>query len=110
MSNRIKLYTDEHVPNSVVTGLRSRGLDVLTTKEADMLGAEDHNHLDFALQEHRVIFTQDEDFLRLHAKGTKHSGIIYAHQRTPIGQIIRGIMLIHHVLAPAEMENHVEFL
>ena len=110
MGKRIKLYTDEHVLNSVVKGLRLRGVDILTTKEADMLGADDKVHLDFALKEQRVIFTQDEDFLRLHAKGLEHCGIIYVHQQTPIGQIIRGIMLIHQLLEPAEMQNHVEFL
>lgn len=110
MSKRIKLYTDEHVPNSVVKGLRLRGIDVLTTKEAELLGAEDEAHLEFAVEKQRVIFTQDEDFLRLHAKGLEHCGIIYAHQWTPIGQIIRGIVLIHQLLEPTELKNHVEFL
>ncbi len=82
----------------------------MTTKEADMLGADDEVHLDFALKEQRIIFTQDEDFLRLHAKGLEHCGIVYAHRRTPIGQVIRGIMLIHQLLEPTEMKNHVEFL
>lgn len=82
MSNQIKIYTDEHVSSSVVKGLRLRGVDVLTIIEADMLGADDEAHLDFASSEGRVIFTQDDDFLKLHAKGLKHSGIIYAHQRS----------------------------
>ena len=29
MRERIKLYTDEHVPKAVVRGLRQRGVDVL---------------------------------------------------------------------------------
>ena len=56
------------------------------------------------------MFTQDDDFLRLHAQGMRHSGIVYAKQRTPIGDIIRGLMLIYHVLSPADMHDHVEFL
>jgi len=39
MSKRIKFYTDEHVPNAVVKGLRLSGIDILTTKESNMLGA-----------------------------------------------------------------------
>jgi len=37
-------------------------------------------------------------------------GIAYVHQRTPIGDVIRGLMLIYQTLDPAEMDNHVEFL
>lgn len=110
MSKRVRFYTDEHVPNSVVKGLRLRGIDVLTTKEAGMLGKIDEEHVAFAKQEKRVIFTQDEDFLRLHSEGVDHSGIVYAHQRTPVGDIVRGLMLIHQVLKADEMENHLEFL
>ena len=39
-----------------------------------------------------------------------HRGIVYAPQQTPVGHIIRGLMLIHDVLSPEEMHNHVEFL
>jgi uncharacterized protein with PIN domain len=110
MSKRLRFYTDEHVPNSVVKGLRLRGVDVLTTKDAEMLGASDEEHIAFAKQEGRVIFTQDEDFLRLHAQGVEHSGIVYAHQRSQIGDIVRGLMLIYQVLEFKEMKNHLEFL
>lgn len=82
----------------------------MTTKEAGMLGADDEEHIAFAMKERRVIFTQDEDFLKLHSKGVKHSGIVYAHQRTPIGHIVRGLMLIYQVLEPDEMKDHLEFL
>jgi hypothetical protein len=39
-----------------------------------------------------------------------HSGIAYAPQQTPIGNIVRGLMLIYQVLEPEDMVNHVEFL
>ncbi len=39
-----------------------------------------------------------------------HAGIVYAHQRTGIGEVVRGLMLIYQVMEMAEMENHVEFL
>lgn len=78
MRKKPKFYTDEHVANSVVKGLRLRGIDVLTTKEAEMLKATDEEHLAFTNKEGRVIFTQDEDFLRLHAEAFEHSGSLYA--------------------------------
>ena len=38
---KIKFYLDEHVNPAVADGLRRRGVDVLTTQEAGMLGASD---------------------------------------------------------------------
>lgn len=38
MAERVRFYTDEHVPRAVVEGLRRRGVDVLTVAEADMPG------------------------------------------------------------------------
>jgi len=75
-----------------------------------MRGASDADHLRFAAEQVRVLFTQDDDFLQLHAEGVFHRGIVYAKQRTPIGDIIRGLMLIYHVMSPADMQEHVEFL
>ena len=107
---KIKLYTDEHVPPAVPKGLRQRGVDALTAQEADMLGAEDAEHLRWATAQSRVIFSQDQDFLRLHAAGVSHSGIVYAPQQTSIGAMMRGLMLIYDVLDSEEMVNHVEFI
>jgi hypothetical protein len=46
----------------------------------------------------------------LHAAGVAHAGIVYTPQGTPIGDIIRGLMLIHQVLEPEDMKDHVEYL
>ena len=110
MSRKIRFYTDEHVPYAVINGLRNRGADILTTKEAGMLGASDEEHIVLASEQARVIFTQDDDFLRLHDKGINHSGIVYTPQQTSIGDIIRGLLLINQVLDVNEMLNHLEFL
>jgi predicted nuclease of predicted toxin-antitoxin system len=101
---------DEHVPRAVTSGLRRRGVDVLVTKEAGLLEATDREHLALAAREVRVLFTQDADFLRLHTAGVPHCGIVYAAQHTPVGVIVRGLMLIHDVLLPEDMLNSVEFL
>lgn len=91
--SRIRYYADEHVANAVIRGLRERGIDVLGVVEAAMRGASDEQHLVFAREQQRVIFTQDADFLRLAASGFNHAGIVYAPQRTAIGEIIRGLVL-----------------
>jgi uncharacterized protein with PIN domain len=98
------------VAQAVVRGLRQRGVDVLTTAEAELLGASDEQQMDFARTHNRVLFTRDRHFLRLHAAGAAHAGIIYAAQGTRIGEIIRGLMLIHDILDAEEMAGHIEFI
>ena len=106
----IRYYADEHVAKAVATGLRLRGVDVLSVQDAGLQGAQDEEHLAFALAQRRVIFTQDDDFLRLAAQGRAHAGIVYASQHTSAGHIIRGLMLIHHVLSAEDMAGAIEFL
>ncbi len=45
------------MPRAVARGLRFRGVDVLTVPEAGLLGVEDEEHLEFARNVSRVIFT-----------------------------------------------------
>lgn len=75
-----------------------------------MMGARDEEHLVMALQAGRVIFTQDDDFLRLAAAGAPHAGIVYARQHTSVREILHGLRLIFEVLSAEEMEGSVEFL
>ncbi|CAN5750191.1 hypothetical protein BH24ACT22_BH24ACT22_10060 [soil metagenome] len=110
MTDRIKFYTDEHVSKALVNGLRQRGVDVLTVVEADMLGASDEEHLVYARREERVMFSQDDDFLRLHAAGANHVGLVYTRQQTSIGEVILGLMLVHELMTPEDMRGHVEFI
>jgi hypothetical protein len=84
---------------------------VTTTPDAGLLVAADEDHLAFALSQGRVIFTQDDDFLRLHAAGMPHAGIVYCHQGARgIGEIILGLALIWGVYEPEEIRNRLEFL
>jgi predicted nuclease of predicted toxin-antitoxin system len=110
MDKTVKFYTDDLVSKVVVRGLRQRGVDVLTMHEADLPGAGDHQHLTRARAEGRVLFTQDDDFLRLHAQGMEHAGIVYAAQGTSAGEIIRGLMVMRQLLEIEDMKGHVEFL
>ena len=59
----------------------------------------------------RVVFTQDEDYFRIHTAGVAHPGVVYARQQTrTIGQIIGSLVLIWELLEPEEMANRVEFI
>ncbi|HZY41948.1 MAG TPA: DUF5615 family PIN-like protein [Anaerolineae bacterium] len=110
MAERIKFYVGEHVSRAVIHGLRRRGVDVLTVQEANLLSAQDAEHLALASAQGRVLFTQDADFLRLHAADLPHAGIVYAPQYMPVSDIIRGLMLIVEILKPDEIIGQVEYL
>lgn len=93
------LYSDEDIANLVATLLRSRGLDILTTIEAEMAGCSDAAQLAYASSVDRCVLTHNRvDYERLHLKYTQlgqlHSGIIVTPQKTPyeiakrVGQIL----------------------
>jgi uncharacterized protein with PIN domain len=107
----MKFHLDEHVADAIAKGLRQRGLDVTTTADANLLDAEDSEHLAFALAEGRVIVTQDSDFLRLDNKEQSHAGIAYYPQGSrTVGEVIEYLTLIHECLKDSDMRDKVEYL
>jgi predicted nuclease of predicted toxin-antitoxin system len=106
----IRFHLDEHVDPAIALGLARRGIDVTTTNQAGLAGATDEGHLAFVLKEGRVIFSQDDDFLKLAASGASHCGVIYNKQGSKtIGQIIEFLEMIDACMSEAEMRQHVEF-
>ena len=104
MSSRIRFHLDEQVKSAVARELRRRGIDVKTTVEAGLRTQSDEAQLDFICQEQRVLFTQDDDFLRIASRTNRHPGIVYCKQGTrSTGQIIESLVLIYEVYTPAEM-------
>lgn len=111
MPRTIRFHLDENCRRAIATGLRRRNVDVTTTPESGLLAATDEVQAAYALTEGRVIFTQDEDFLAIHARGIPHAGIAFCKKDTlGIGWMIRGLVLIWEVYEPAEMVNRVEYL
>jgi uncharacterized protein with PIN domain len=107
----MRFHLDEHVDPAVAYGLRLRGIDVTTTNDAGLLNASDERHLEFALREGRVIFTNDADFLRSSAAGSLHAGIAYCSRTArSIGYIVRHLCLMHDCLAEDDMRGKVEYL
>lgn len=107
----IRFHLDEHVDPAIAARLRARGIDVTTTIEAGLESSSDEEHLRFAHEDGRVIFSQDRDFLQLHAAGVYHAGIAYCEQQArPIGEIIRYLALMHDCLTAEEAAGQVEFL
>ena len=111
MPRTIRFHLDENCHRAIADGLRRRGVDVSTTPEAVLLSASDEGQLAYALPRGRVVFTQDHDFLRLHAAGVPHPGIAYCDKNTlSIGEIITRLVLIWEIYEPEEMASWVEYL
>ena len=111
MPRTIRFHLDENGSRAIADGLRRQGIDVTTTPDAGLLNALDEEHVAYARRENRVIFTQDRDFLRLHAAGVPHLGIAYCRKDTlSLGEIIQGLVLICEIYDPDEMVGHIEYL
>jgi len=108
--SRIRFYADEQISKAIVRGLRSRGIDVQTTYEANLLGATDPVQLTHALDTGRVMLTQDNDFLILASRGMSHAGIAYSRQSQGIGKIIQSCVLLVDIVDSTEMQDAVEYL
>ncbi|MBI2480359.1 MAG: DUF5615 family PIN-like protein [Planctomycetia bacterium] len=109
------LYMDHHVKAAISSGLRQRGVDVLSCAEDGANTWEDIAILERATELERVVFTQDDDFLVIAddwlSKGREFSGVIYGHQRSiTIGQAIHDLELIAKVIEPMELRNRIVFL
>ncbi len=110
----LRLHADECVDGGIVSGLRRRGVDVVSAGEEGMLGASDEEHVARATVNGRVIVTADEDFLILASTlarpGGTFPGLLFILPSTTIGQAVSGIVLAAEVLEPAEMMNSIEWL
>jgi len=101
---------------SLVFGLRSRNVDVLTASEAEMIDREDQDHLTAASAAGRVLYTFNmADYCNLHqtwmAQGRSHSGIIVARQqRYPAGAELRRLMRVIGARTAEAMRDRLEFL
>ena len=111
MPRTIRFHLDENCHREVAEGLRLFGIDVTTTPEAGLLSVADEQQVAYGFAEDRVIFTQDRDFLRLHAAGVPHAGLAFCRKDTKsIGEIIQALVLIWELMDPEEMANQVEYL
>ncbi len=111
MPGEIRFHLDEHVSHDIARALARRGIDVTTSADAKLLSAADDAHLVFAANEHRVIVTQDADYLRHARRDVTHAGIAYcAPGRRSIGEMVRLLCLMHDCLDAEDMVGMIEYL
>src|SRR5437016_5494200 len=114
---RVALYLDEDSQSSsLVEALRTRGVDVITAREAGMLKRTDVEQLEWASAQGRVLFSSNtSDFYSLHTsflrEGRSHAGVILARQQHySVGELMRRLLKLIATRSAEEMQNQVEFL
>jgi hypothetical protein len=108
----VPFYFDHNMQAAVVTALRERGLDVLTTRDDGHDRHPDERVLDRALALKRVVVTHDQDFLELAAlriaSATEFPGIIFCHlAKSSIGGLVADLDLIAEASTYDELLNQV---
>lgn len=107
-------YIDENIHAAIVAGLRRAAMDVVTARERGQTQTDDEILLATATSEGRLMLTNDQDFLRIHAAwmqaGQSHAGIVYWHQGMGIGESILRILAYASQTAEADAANMVKYL
>ena len=109
------LYVDVHVPMAVTEALRRRGLDVLTSQDDGTPRLDDEALLARAAELGRVLFSQDQDFLRIAAQwqqqGRPFPGVLFAAQQgVSLGGLADDLELLLTCCDPEELRDRVTYL
>jgi Domain of unknown function (DUF5615) len=110
----LSVYMDVHIPLAITEGLRRRQVGVLTSQEDGAAEADDQPLLVRATELGRILFTQDEDFLRIAAEWQRSErmffGIVYAHEQgASLGRLVEDIELLATCCDPEELANRVTY-
>ena len=111
----VSLYMDVQIPSVITTGLRLRGIDVLTAQEDGCRELPDPLLLDRATKLGRVVFTEDKHFLteaaRRQREGIAFGGVLFAHQLDlSISACLDYLELIGTIGEPGEFVDRVQFI
>lgn len=110
----ITVYTDEDVYGVIAEQIRANGYDALSVFEAQTMGLDDEDQLEFAVSQGRAILTHNMgDFERLHKKYQSerraHFGIVVAPQ-WEIGVIVNRVLNMLNCADADEMKNSYHHL
>src|SRR5262245_24370072 len=101
---------------ALVRALQTRGIDITTARLEGMIERLDMDHLEYATQQGRVLFSFNvRDFYQLHteylAQGKTHAGIVLCpQQRYSVGEQMRRLLKLIATKSAEEMKDRVEFL
>jgi predicted nuclease of predicted toxin-antitoxin system len=113
----IRPYLDHNVHPWIADDLRRRGFDVVFAREVGNAAAADEEHLRWATDHGRTVFTYDRrDFPRLHRdwriRGEMHAGIIVsvAPPELPASEMLRRLRHLLDSITADEMVGQIEWL
>jgi hypothetical protein len=111
---QVRLYFDEDVSAIAAAIVRARQFDVLLTRDAGLLGANDLAQLRFATANGRTLVTHNtRDFVRLARvfadSGEHHHGIIVATRR-PAPDLASRIVRLLHSITPADIIDQLRYV
>jgi uncharacterized protein with PIN domain len=110
----LKLYLDEMIPPDLTLILKQYGYDILTAKDAGMLGKSDEEQLKFSASKGRTILTFNiKDFVKLHNQwsdqGRGHNGIVISPE-IKIGKLVPLCLKLLESTSDKEIKNQIRFL
>jgi hypothetical protein len=113
----LRLAADENFNNDIVRGLRRRrpDLDIVRVQEAGLSGAVDHDVLEWAARESRVLLTHDVSTMtrypyeRVEA-GLPMPGVFQVSRGISLTLVIEDILLIAECSIAGEWEGQVRYL
>jgi hypothetical protein len=111
----IHLYFDEDVSADIVDNLRTRGFDVVSARDVEMLQKDDEEQMQYAAAQHRAIVTHNRvHFESQHRKfleaGTNHYGIIIAKRRQKDTEVVIKLLALLDKVTAEEMENQLRYV
>lgn len=111
----LALYMDVHIPRAITRSLRGRGLDVLTSQEDGTTRLDDDALLARASELGRILFSQDQDLLRIAAEwqslGRAFPGVVFSLQQgVSLGILADDLELLLRCGLPEELQDSVIYL
>jgi hypothetical protein len=113
----LRLAADENFNNDIVRGLRRRrpDLDIVRVQEAGLSGAVDHDVLEWAAREGRVLLTHDVSTMTRYAyerieAGLPMPGVFQVSRGISLTLVIEDILLIAECSIAGEWEGQVRYL
>jgi predicted nuclease of predicted toxin-antitoxin system len=104
MAESLKFYCDENTTGAIAQQLADKGVDIVRCQDIEgMMGATDEAHFTYAIENDRIILTEDNDFLKLSNKwltdGNQHPGIFFlqpqVRNKKGIGAVVSFVLAAH---------------
>jgi Domain of unknown function (DUF5615) len=115
MSMSLALYMDVHIPMAITEALRRKGLDILRSQDDGTTRLNDALLLQRATDLKRVLFSQDQGFLKITSEWQRQrrpfSGVVCAPQQAvSLGRLADDLELILTCCELEELQDRVVYL